>query len=461
MIPLEGKGVLVVGLAESGSAAAAVLARLGSRVVVVDRSQAPSRADARFDLEKMGVQVRLGVEVPHDIDGFDLLVASPGVPDRSPVLVAARKAGVEVISELELGYNLIQNTMVAVTGTNGKTTTTRLLTAILDSSRRHAFECGNIGTPLVSLYGRLNSDDVLVVEVSSFQLANIRDFRAKVSVCLNLAPDHFDWHEDIGDYRSAKMKLIENAVDSDFLIYNQEDEFCREMAGAARAVTAGFSASRTDSSLYIESGWIRSKYPLPEARVLEIKQVQIRGRHNLENVMAAVGAALALGTDPEKIRGAVASFRGLEHRLEYVDTVRGVSFYNDSKATNPHASLNALRAFDEPLVVILGGRNKGLEFHELAEELAARGRDGQLRGIVLFGESAREIEGALDGACRGGVEAQVLSNLEEALSTAFHMAGGEGSVLFSPGCASFDMFLDYAERGRAFKRLVSELKGSR
>ncbi len=463
MIELDGKKVLVVGLGMSGAAAAKVSARLGASVDVVDSSNAPLKAGMVEELESGGVKVSLGVSAPVGIGGYDLLVASPGVPDGALVLMKAREAGVTVISELELGFRLLEGrTIVAVTGTNGKTTTTRLIGEMLSRERR-ALTCGNIGNPLVGLFEEAGPDDVLVVEVSSFQLQNIEEFRANVGVVLNIAPDHFDWHRDLEEYREAKMRLVENMLPGDFLVYNLEDESCRMMASRARGQTLGFGAARSrQSAVWLEEGWIVAGTPLRAGGVMPVAELKLAGAHNVENVMAAVAASLAIGARTEELRAAAGGFEGLEHRMEFVTTVNGVAFYNDSKATNPHAALHAVRSSSEPVVAIMGGRNKGLDFSEVAREVCARMRDGRMTGLVLLGESARQIKEAVELVCGDQAEGRLLmvGDLDESVSRAYALTGGSGVVLFTPACASFDMFADYADRGRAFKDAVARLEES-
>lgn len=463
MMELAGRNILVVGLGASGCEAAAVAGRLGASVVAVDRSRTPSRMDRVGVLESLGVEVRLGVSVPGDLSRFELVVASPGVPDSSEVLTEARRKDVRVWSELELGYRLLGNKMVAVTGTNGKTTTTELVGSLLDKQGRRAVTCGNIGNPLVGLYGKVQPEDILVVEASSFQLQNIEEFKARVGIVLNVSPDHFDWHSDFDEYRSAKMRLVENQGERDFLIYNADDEFCLEMARRCPGVTAGFTTMQNSArGLWLDGGWIMAGEPFLKERVLPVEEINLKGVHNIENVMASCGAALAMGEDSSYIRNRVRRFKSLEHRMEFVREVEGVSFYNDSKATNPHATLQALRSFDEPTVLIMGGRNKGLSFDDLMAEVAGRFEDGGLEALVLIGESAEELRRTLDAANPEVTGARVLKagSMQDAVQKAFSISSGSGVVLLSPACASFDMFFDYEDRGRAFKECVSGLEGS-
>lgn len=463
MSEFEEKRVLVVGLGSSGEAAARVLLRLGAKTVVIDRAASPTRGGEASSLESAGIEVRLGIDVPDDLATFDLVVASPGVPNGAPVLAEARSAGLRVVSELELGYGLLsEHTMVAVTGTNGKTTTTRLTAEMLDRPGRRAIPCGNIGTPIVSLAGEIDPEDMLVVEVSSFQLQNIEEFHARVALVLNLAPDHFDWHRDMDEYSSAKLRIVENMAPDEFLVYNIEDEFCRRVAEAARGTTIGFGLSKRDGSgIWMREGMIVSGGPLQDKELVRAEDLMVSGPHNVENVMAAAAAALALGEDPIAIRKAALAFEGLEHRCEPAGEIDGVAFYNDSKATNPHATMHAVKAFDGRFVVIMGGRNKGLDFTELAGTLCQLIDADRLKGIVLLGESAGEISSTIERACPRAASGHLVeaADMADSVALALGMASSGEAVLFSPACASFDMFDDYKARGKAFKEAVSTRAG--
>jgi len=463
MIEFEGMNVLVVGLGVSGFAAAGVARARGASVTVVDSSDRPSMAGRVHGLEAGGTVVRLGTAVPDDLLSFDLVVASPGVPDRTKVLEMARKGCIKVISELEMGYSMLPNELIAVTGTNGKTTTTALLGEILDRPGRRAVTCGNIGNPLVAQVGQAGDGDLLVVEVSSFQLANIEDFRPGVAVILNVAPDHFDWHAGFDDYVAAKSRITENQGPGDFLVYNSDDVICERIAAGSAAATVGFGLDRSPGSgVWLECGWIMAGEPLRATEVMPVDEIDLAGIHNVLNVMAACGAALAVGEGASSIREAVGRFEGLEHRMEPVLDVAGVRFFNDSKATNPHATVHAVRSFEEPTVLIMGGRNKGLDFGGLAAEVCKGLVEGALIGVVLIGECADELRTAIGEACPGtnGSRIAVETEMDSAVHAAYRFAAVErtgAAVLFSPASASFDMFDDYKHRGVVFKQSVARL----
>lgn len=456
----EGKRILVVGFGESGYASARVLSDTGAQVKVVDKEASPALLDKASELSPLGVEVSLGVDFPPDMPTYDMVVTSPGVPQCSEVLQKARGVGIPVISELELGYRLVDGDIVAVTGTNGKTTTVSIIEAILVRAGMRAFACGNIGKPLVGMFGRTNPGDILVVEVSSFQLANIDKFRAPIALALNLAEDHLDWHRDMDEYREAKMRLIENTETDDFFIYNRDDQFTRDMAAKAISRKISFGLGQSNQGMFLRGDVVFAGPPFDAGEVFKVSELSLVGLHNISNAMAAAAAALCLEVNPTLIREALHDFKGMEHRLEFVDKVDGVSFYNDSKATNPHAAIQAMRSFEEPMILIMGGRNKGLDLTNLAVEVLSGISASKIKGVVLLGESGTEILSAL-GKSKENIASDITylaSDIFDAVKVASEMARGSGIVLFAPACASFDMFSNYEERGEAFKESVKSLK---
>ncbi len=460
----EGTNVLVIGLGLSGVAASRVLLKRGARVVAIDRNDTDILRAKAAEISAEGVTVLLGVETPESMKEFDLVVPSPGVPPFAPALVLARRLGLRVISELELGWKIISNPVVAVTGTNGKTTTTKLISEILSKKERPAVACGNIGTPLCDLNGKISDRELLVVEASSFQLQNIEDFKPDVAVVLNVASDHLDWHKDFAEYFNAKARIVENQGVENYVIYNASDKHCSDLASKARSKKVPFSLDPIgNDGIWSEQGWLFAGLPFfRRKKIMPLEEIPLPGVHGVMNTMAAVGAALAIGESVRSIRDKVSSFTGLEHRMEYVTTISGVVFYNDSKATNPHATIHAVRSFKTPMVVILGGRNKGLDFSELVGELVRVNDAGILAGVVLMGECAAELEESLQKSSAGGkpvwisrakdLEEAVLKSLKKALEVP-----KPGVVLFSPAAASFDMFKDYKDRGLKFKETVFAL----
>ncbi len=440
---LKDRKALVVGLARTGAAAARFLAARGARVTVSEFKPEPAVAADAAALRALGATVRCGGHDDADFLAADLIVLSPGVPLHLPALAQARGKGIEIISELELAWRFLRGTVVAVTGSNGKTTTTALLGKIFADAGRPTQVGGNIGTPLISLVDTARDDTVNVVEVSSFQLEAVSSFRPRVAALLNITPDHLDRHASMSDYVAAKARLFGYQRGGDFAIFNADDRVAAELAPEVRAQRFWFSRQRRlDVGSYVEDGWVVFADAARRERVLARDDVRLKGQHNLENVLAAVCAARLLAVPAENIRAAVAAFEGVEHRLEFVTEVRGVAYYNDSKATNVDAALKAIDAFAGNLIVILGGKDKGGDFRPLLEPLRARARH-----VLLIGAAREKIAAQL----ADGFPLEQVETLAEAVTRAAVLAKPGDTVLLAPACASFDQFDNYEHRGRVFK----------
>jgi len=409
---------LVIGLARSGQAACLALARHGVPTAATDRSEAVDVGR----LVDAGVEVHLGTEEDRLLEGVDLLVKSPGVPGESPLPAAARERGIQIWSEVELGFRLLRNPFLGVTGTNGKTTTSELLGAIFRAAERPVAVAGNVGRPVTALDGAIDGDAWIVCELSSFQLEDVHRFRPRIGVLLNLEPDHLDRHGTFDAYRAAKLRMFENQTEAD-----------------AAVIPHGLGA--------IPGGAAHVEFAPNDELPAE---PLIPGAHNRENAAAATAAARAAGIADDAIAEALRTFRGVEHRLELIAEIDGVRYVNDSKATNAAAARRGIAAYaGQPLRLILGGSLKGESFDELAESLPA-----SVRSIDLIGEASDQLAGALGRAGR-------LYRRSGDLATAVGAAAGDSEpgdvVLLSPACASFDQFRDYEERGDSFRHLVGEL----
>ena len=432
---LEGARVVVVGMARSGVAAVELLMEHGARVTAVDRNP--------------GVRSELGVAIEPQADaafaGADLVVLSPGVPADTEVVENARARGVRVIGDLELASWFLHGGIAGITGANGKTTTSAMAGHILTASGIPAQVGGNIGTPPASLVKRSRPGQWNVLEVSSFQLETTSSFRANIGAALNVTPDHLDRHYTLEKYAAAKGRLFVNQRPGDFAVLNADDAWTRGYAGLGRGTAVWFSSTRkVEPGAWIESGRIVLEGEL----LMEVGEVPLRGLHNLENTMAAAEIAHLAGAAHSQIRAAVASFPGVEHRLEFVRELDGVAWFNDSKATNVDATLKALTAFPGGLWVILGGKDKNANYQPLGAPLAERAR-----AALLIGAAARKIQEQL----RGAVELIPCGTLEAAVSEARARARRGDTVLLAPACASFDQFENFEHRGREFKRLVNAL----
>jgi UDP-N-acetylmuramoylalanine--D-glutamate ligase len=450
-VELAGKQVVVVGLARSGIAAAEFLARRGARVVATDRRPAGELQAEAMKLAERGVQLELGVHREETFTAAALVVVSPGVPWDLPELEAARAAGVSVMAELELGFRHIRGPVAAVTGTKGKSTTTAALGAMLGEAGKDVRVGGNIGQAVTGLLEGATEETVFVLEVSSFQLEGTETFHPKVAVFLNLSPDHLDRHPSFEDYARAKSRIFRNQTSEDWAVINADDPGVAARARLGRARLMPFAASSPSGGgdgAFFEAGMARLRRDGGVETLFPVSSVRLPGSHLLSDLLAAGAAARLLGAPADAVARAVARFEGVEHVLERVAEIAGVVFFNDSKATNVDAAKKSLEAFDQPVLAILGGRYKGGDFGLLREVLARRGK-----AVMAIGEARQRVAEALAPA----VPVVLCDTLAEAVERAFAAAAPGDVVLLAPGCSSFDMFPDYAERGRAFKREVQAL----
>lgn len=446
---LNGKRVLVVGLARTGVATARFLAARGARVAVSEQRPESAVAVEVAALRELNVEVECGGHSPERFRDAELIVLSPGVPLTLPPLAEAREKGIEVISELELAWRFLRGTVVAVTGSNGKTTTVSLLGKIFAEAGRAVQVGGNIGTPLISLVDTACDHSVNVIEVSSFQLEAITSFRPRVAALLNITPDHLDRHASMSEYIAAKARLFGYQEKNDFAIFNADDAASAALAPEVRAERVWFSRKqRLDVGAFVDNGWVVYSNGPEREPVLPREEIRLQGEHNLENVLAAVCAARILDVPSRHIRAAVARFEGVEHRLEFVAEINGVRYYNDSKATNVDSALHAINAFAGKLIVILGGKDKGGDFRPLRQPLRERARH-----VLLIGAARNKMADQLENR----VPTERLETLAEAVARAAKLAVPGDIVLLAPACASFDQFENFEHRGRVFKEQVRQL----
>ncbi len=432
----------MVGLGKSGLASAELLVKHGATVRAIDLD-APAPETA-LRLEQL--RVPFAWQAPQEFLHCDLIVLSPGVPAHLAPLDEARARGVDVIGEVELAAAFLKGPIIGITGSNGKTTTTALVGHILREAGALVQVGGNIGTPATTMIDASRDDQWNVLELSSFQLETIREFRAHIGAALNVTPDHLDRHGTFAAYADAKGRLFENQKPEDFAVLNAEDAVCVAYAAHTRAQPVWFSSRRAvDPGVWLEEGTIRFN----GETLMPAAEIPIRGMHNVENTMAAAAAAHLAGVSLKAIASAVSTFRAVEHRLEFVRTLDGVDFYNDSKATNVDATLKALDAFAGGLWVILGGKDKGSDYTVLRVPLAAKAR-----AALLIGAAAPKISEQIQGA----VPLVDAKTLDTAVREAYAAARPGETVLLAPACASFDQFQNYEHRGRVFKTLVQELE---
>lgn len=452
---LEGKKFLVAGTGISGIAAAELLVKEHQAVLLYDGNEALNEEEIREKSKWLQqVEIILG-ELPREkIEGCDIAILSPGIPTDIPVVAQMREAGLSIWGEIELAYAFEKGKVLAVTGTNGKTTTTSLLGEIMKNHCSKVNVVGNIGTPYTSVAAETSEDSVTVAEISSFQLETIHAFCPQVSAILNITPDHLNRHHTMEHYIAAKEAITRNQTKDQTCILNYEDEVLREFAKEVKAQVVFFSSQhRLSEGIYLAGEEILWAWKGETVRVCSIRDLKLIGRHNYENVMAAVAMALCYGVPMEKIREVLIRFVAVAHRIEYVVTKRGVRFYNDSKGTNPDAAIQAVRAMAWPTLLIGGGYDKDSEYDAWIQAF-----DGKVKKLVLLGATREKI--AQTAIKQGFPKEDIIfaEDLKEAVDVCYHHASSGDAVLLSPACASWGMFKNYEQRGDLFKEMARALK---
>jgi UDP-N-acetylmuramoylalanine--D-glutamate ligase len=445
---IAGKKIVVIGLGKTGEALAGFLLGRGARVVISEMKGEEDLGRKAAKWRAKGAGLETGGHRLETLLSADLIIPSPGAAAFAG-LEAAQKAGVPVVSEIELAYRFLKGKIVGITGTNGKSTTATLAHKILREAGLKAHLAGNIGKPLISCVEKSRDDHIYVTEISSFQLEHIDRFRVGLAVFLNISINHLDWHPSFEEYFDAKKKLLLAQGRADTAILNFDDRLVRPLAGETAAEVYFFSRRRpVRRGCSLRDGWLELRDKRP-TRFLKASEVSLPGLHNLENVMAAALVGHCLGVPPRRLGSSIRSFTGLEHRLEKVLTFRRVEFINDSKATTVDATIKALESFSRKIILILGGRDKGADFSLLRRPVKQR-----VRAVILLGEAKEKIRRALEGA----VPMEEAGSLRNAVALAFAAADPGDIVLLAPACTSFDMFRNFEDRGRAFKREVRRLR---
>ncbi len=452
---LTNKRIAVIGMARTGLAVAEVAAQRGARVVIYDRKPASELADAVAECRRIGVESRAD-DTPIELDGIDLLVPSPGVPRALPALVEAASRGIQVISEIELAYRIAAAPIIAITGTNGKTTTTILVGHMMSADGKNTFIAGNVAAgdiklPLISAAHKAGPDDVIVAEISTFQLEWIAGFRPSIAALLNVTSDHLDRHADVNEYSALKARIFENQGPDDYAIINAENPFTDSLVPSLRGRVLKFARlCEVNEGAFVRGDDLIVRLDGRESVVCAKSDIPLRGTHSIENVLAASCAAIAFGVKPSSIRKAVREFPPVEHRLEPVATIDGVLYINNSMCTNIDAAVRSVEAIDEPQIVIAGGKDKGLDYRPLGEAFKRRAKH-----VVLIGEDADIIHQA---AHEAGFEAVSRArSMREAVEIARSLARPGDVVVLTPASASFDMFSSFEHRGQVFKDIVKSL----
>ena len=448
---IAGKNVLVFGSGISGIGAAGLLEERGASVTLYDGND-------KLDVEEIRGKMKDGAktdivlgEFPEELLGkLDLVIISPGVPTDLPIVNRMRESDIPVVGEIELAYELGKGEVLAITGTNGKTTTTALLGEIMKAVYDSVFVVGNIGIPYTNVVDETRDDSVIVAEMSSFQLESIVDFRPRVSAILNITPDHLNRHHTMEAYIQAKKNVAINQTAEDTCVLNYEDDVLREFGETLQTKVLYFSSKRKlDKGIYLDDGNIIYRNP-DECLVCNVKELKLLGVHNYENVMAAVAMAAAYGVSMDSIRKTIKEFAGVEHRIEFVAEKNGVAYYNDSKGTNPDAAIRGIQAMNRPTYLIGGGYDKQSEYKEWIESF-----DGKVKKLLLIGQTREKI--AKEAEECGFTDIMLLDTFEDAVLTAAKLAEPGEAVLLSPACASWGMFKNYEERGDKFKEIVNSL----
>jgi len=435
--------VLVVGLGKTGQETVRFLIGRGADVRISDINARENLIKEIDEFEKQGVYIETGFHSTETFLSSDLIVLSPGVSINLAQVRDAMGKGIEVISETELAYRFINKPVIAVTGSNGKTTTCNLIARIFESAGKRVFLGGNIGTPLIQIAKKDHDFDVLVLELSSFQIQFIRKFKPYIGIILNISPNHLDHHENFEEYVESKMRLFSNQTNQDWAVYNADDVIIKSYLSTINSRKVSFGKEPKENGVYYDGKLVRF-----ESSAYDLTDMKLIGTHNIENSMAAVAAARIFGCPPELIEREIREFAPLPHRIEFVRDISGARFYNDSKSTSPNATLRALESFSNGIILISGGKDKGLNFDILKDKI-----EKKVKYLILFGESRFRIQKELGSE----VDTALVSSLEDALEKARVKMKRGDTVLFSPACSSFDMFISYEERGRIFKEIVQKL----
>lgn len=444
------KRALVVGIARSGIGAANLLNKLGAVVTINDIKSADKLKDQLQTIDK-GINIVLNQKADELVPKNDIVIVSPGIPTNLSFFAVANDKNIPVISEIELAYSVCSGQIAAITGTNGKTTTTALVGEIFKKAKRDTCVAGNIGDAFSNEVLRLNKDSAIVLEVSSFQMETINEFRPKIAAVLNITQDHLARHGSMDEYIRAKKRIFENQTCDDILILNYDDETTKAMSSQAKAKIIYFSKNNVDlDGVCVVNGEITIKDGNSIISVCKASQVSLPGMHNLENILAAVAISYYYGIDVEAIRSVIQSFAGIEHRLEFVANINGIKYINDSKGTNIDATICAIKSMDKPTIIVLGGYDKGAQFNELVSTF-----NEYIVGAVVIGETTDKIVSALKN--NNYSDYRTCKTYSDAIYTAKDMANDGYNILLSPACASFDMFDDYEARGKEFKNIVKSI----
>lgn len=449
-LEVENKKITILGLARSGVAAANLLNKYGAKVKISDIKPREKLEKFIAQLASSNIEVSITTDQIKDIESAELVVISPGVPSDIPAILEAKKQNIPVISEIELAYKFSSAHWIAITGSNGKTTTTTLTGKLLKSNWTARVEvAGNIGFALCNVVEEVPQEGIIVSEISSFQLETITSFKPFVSLLLNLTPNHLDRYPNFESYAEAKARIFEFQDETDFAVLNTDDQESQKYFDRIKAKKIFFSKQKElDEGIFVKEGNILVRFGHNDTVVMPVSELSIPGEHNLENTLAAISIAVCCGIDPSQLAVVLRSFKGVEHRLEFIRELNGVKYFNDSKATTVVAVTTALKSLPKPIILIAGGKDKGSDYIPLRELLSEK-----VKQLILVGEARDKMFSSLMGSCPI-IEAE---SMQAAVETAYQSAQNGDNVVLSPACSSYDMFTDFEERGRVFKQLVNQL----
>ncbi|MDD5491342.1 MAG: UDP-N-acetylmuramoyl-L-alanine--D-glutamate ligase [bacterium] len=449
MFAFSCKRILILGAARSGLACANLLARKGAQVIINDNNARSLTAKDLMLLKQKGIMVKTGGHPVSLLSGIDFIVVSPGIRSDLPLLQKARQQNIPVLSEIEVAYSYLTSPIIAITGTNGKTTTTSLIGEIFRQAGRKTLVCGNIGRPISAIASKAGRNGIVVAEISSFQLENIVNFHPHISVMLNITPDHLDRYPDLAAYARAKKQIYRNQEQNDYAVINYDDPASRKSADKIKSTVVFFSRKKILArGIFVKNGTILAKLNGKQRKIIKTKEIGIPGPHNLENALAAIACGILGQVAISNIKNTVRTFRGVEHRLELVGIVKGVKYINDSKATNVDSVIKALESFPDKVILIAGGRDKGSPYLPLSKLVKRK-----VKALILLGEAKDKINKELGSLTR----AFMVKSLVEAVKLGQQLACPGDTVLLSPACASYDMFTNYEQRGQVFKDEVKKL----
>lgn len=447
---LKNKNVLIIGMGISGLSTIKALDKLGANISITD-----SKAESEFKDMLRSISYIPCKKYFHiddlDLAPYDLIIKSPGIPPRARLIQKAVKENIELITDIELAYRISPTkNIIAITGTNGKTTTTTLVGEIFKRNNFNTYLAGNIGIGILESIIHAKAEDIFVVESSSFQLEHTEYFKPKVSLILNISPDHVDWHESYENYIASKLKIFANQDYNDYLVLNYDDEILRNIKAQSNIIA--FSTRKIlKSGIYIDGEDIIIKYKNYDFKFMNYNDLRIKGMHNIENVLGSIGISIAMGLDLDLVRAAILDFKGVEHRLEYVCSFNDRSFYNDSKGTNPDSSIKAIESFNDGIILIAGGYSKDSQFDKLILSF-----NNKVKALILLGQTKEQIK---DAALKHNYNAiYTVDHMDEAVTLAYKLSHKGDNILLSPACASWDMYKNFEERGRHFKSIVNRLK---